>query len=350
MIRVELNCHHGARPLTVCATLLTCTLFGFAQGESSAWQDPSPHFVQFITVENGVRLEVLDWGGSGRNIVLLSGSGNTAHVFDDFAQRLSGSGHVYGVTRRGFGASSHPEAGYTDQRLADDILQVVDSMRIATPVLIGHSMAGSEMTTLGSQHSDRLAGLIYLDAGDDPGNFSGQNPAYMALFDKLLPVMRPAPPTEADRRSFQAMRDRQMRTMRFAFPEAEFRNQFESNPDGSVGPNRTPNSVRKAINEGSKKRDYSKIRVPILYLPASPPVARGWSQYYHFEPQNAEQRTALQRIYDADRVYLNRYEENMRTAIGGVRIVELRGADHYVFCTNEREVLREVCKFVAELH
>ena len=101
--------------------------------------------------------------------------------------------------------------------------------------------------------------------------------------------------------------------------------------------------------EGSKKRDYSNIRVPILYLPAAPPVARGWSQYYHFEPENTEQQTVLW-IYDADRVYLNRYEKYMLTARGSVRIVELRGADHYVFFTNEREALRELRKFIADLH
>jgi len=344
-----MNYRRLAGPLIVAATFFTCALFGFAQGGSSPWHDPSPHTVQFVTVEDGVQLEVLDWGGSGRNIVLLAGSGNTAHVFDEFAPKLTGNNHVYGITRRGFGASSHPESGYTDQRLADDVLRVLDSLNIRSPILVGHSMAGSELTTLGSQHSDRLAGLVYLDAGDDPGDFSGKNPAYLALFEKLRSSMRPAPPTDADRKSFQAMRDRQMRIMRFAFPEAELRNQFDSNPDGSVGPNRTPNSVRKAIGEGSKKRDYSNIRVPILYLPAAPPAARGWSQYYRFEPQNAEQRKALQRIYDADRVYLNRYERNMRTAKGGVRIVELRGADHYVYFTNEREVLRELRKFEADL-
>jgi pimeloyl-ACP methyl ester carboxylesterase len=308
--------------------------------------------VQFVAVDNGVRLEVLDWGGSsGRNIVLLAGSGNTAHVFDDFALKLTARSHVYGITRRGFGASSHPETGYDDQRLADDVLRVLDAINISRPVLVGHSMAGSEMTTLGSQHSDRLAGLVYLDAGDDPGDFSGKNPAYLALFDKLATSMRPAPPTEADRKSFQAMLDRQMRIMRFAFPEAELRNQFDCNSDGSVGPSRTPSSVRKAIGEGSKKRDYSNIRVPILYFPAAPPSrVNGWSQYYHFEPQNTEQRTALQRIYAADRVYLNRYEKNMKTAEGGVRIVELRGADHYVFFTKENLVLRELNKFLADLH
>ena len=136
-------------------------------------------------------------------------------------------------------------------------------------------MAGSEMTTLGSQHSDRLAGLVYLDAGDDPGDFPGKNPAYMALFDKLLPVMRPIL-TETDRKSFQAMRDRQIRAMRFAFPEAELRNQFETNPDGSVGANRTANSVRKAIDEGSKKRDYSSCSRCDPPVPSGARSAVGW--------------------------------------------------------------------------
>jgi len=336
----------------VSAALVAISLSGFAQGPCSAWHDSSPHTVQFVTVENGVWLEVLDWGGSPtRNIVLLAGSGNTAHVFDDFALKLTARSHVYGITRRGFGASSHPESGYDDQRLADDVLRVLDALNIRRPVLVGHSMAGSELTTLGSQHSDRLAGLVYLDAGDDPGDFSGNNPAYGALFDKLSTTLRPAPLTEADKGSFQAMRDRQMRIMRFAFPEAEFRNLFDCNSDGSVGPNRTPTSVRKAIAEGSKKRDYSNIRVPILYFPAAPPGrADGRSQYYHFEPQNAEQRTALGRIYAADRLYLDRYETNMKNAKGGVRIVELPGADHYVFFTNEYEVLRGLREFFAGLH
>src|ERR1039458_1970022 len=40
--------------------------------EPSSWHDPSRHKVQFVTVEDGVRLEVLDWGGTGRPVVLLA--------------------------------------------------------------------------------------------------------------------------------------------------------------------------------------------------------------------------------------------------------------------------------------
>ena len=179
--------------------------------KSATWHDPSNHIVQFVTVEEGVQLEVLDWGGSGRPIVLLTGSGDTAHVFDGFAEKLTSNNHIFGITRRGFGSSSHPDSGYTNQRLADDVLQILDSLKIAAPVLVGHSMAGSELTTLGSQHPDRLAGLVYLDAGRDPTRKSSE------LIKKLPAAMQnPPTPSEADRKSFQAYRDWQMRSLGFA--------------------------------------------------------------------------------------------------------------------------------------
>jgi len=84
------------------------------------WRDESPHSVQFINVDHLVKLEVLDWGGSGRPLVLLSGLGNTAHIFDQFAPKLTATYHVYGITRRGFGESSHPRSGYMADRLGDD--------------------------------------------------------------------------------------------------------------------------------------------------------------------------------------------------------------------------------------
>jgi len=38
-------------------------------------------------VDEDVKLEVLDWGSSGRCLVFLAGLGNTAHDFDDFAPK-----------------------------------------------------------------------------------------------------------------------------------------------------------------------------------------------------------------------------------------------------------------------
>jgi hypothetical protein len=100
---------------------LALSTAGGAQ-ESSSWHDPSRHKVQFVTVEDGVRLEVLDWGGKGRPFVLLAGLGMTAHVVDGFAEKLTDSYHVYGITRRGYGASSRPESGYTLVRTTRPVL------------------------------------------------------------------------------------------------------------------------------------------------------------------------------------------------------------------------------------
>ena len=131
----------------------------------TAWKDPSPHTVQFVTVDKTIRLEVLDWGGSGPAIVLLTGLGNTAHVFDKFAPKLTVGRHVYGITRRGFGVSSAPASGYSADRLGDDVLEVIDFLKIERPVLVGHSIGGEELSSVGSRRPDRVAGLIYLDAG-----------------------------------------------------------------------------------------------------------------------------------------------------------------------------------------
>jgi pimeloyl-ACP methyl ester carboxylesterase len=109
-------------------------------------QDLSPHAVRFIDVEDGVRLETLDWRGTGRPLVLLAGSGLSGHVFDEFAPKLKAFARV-SHHPSDYGASSQPMGGYDDRRLAEDVVRVLDALRIAAPVLVGHSMAGGELTT-----------------------------------------------------------------------------------------------------------------------------------------------------------------------------------------------------------
>ena len=132
---------------------------------SAAWRDASAHQVHFVSLQGNVRLEVLDWGGSGRSLVLLTGAGNNAHVFDSFAPKLTDRYHVYAITRRGFAPSSMPRTGYLADSLADDVLAVLDSLRLLHPILVGHSIAGQELSSIGSRRPERVAGLVYLEAG-----------------------------------------------------------------------------------------------------------------------------------------------------------------------------------------
>jgi pimeloyl-ACP methyl ester carboxylesterase len=85
--------------------------------------------VRFVTVDSTVKLEVLDWGGSGRS-VLWVGCYLTAHVYDNIAPKLTDQFHVYAITRRGVGASDHPSSGCSPQRRADDVLEVIDALKL----------------------------------------------------------------------------------------------------------------------------------------------------------------------------------------------------------------------------
>ena len=85
------------------------------------WVDATKHKAGFITVQRNVRLHYLDFGGTGPALVLLPGIGNTAHAYDAFASGLTDRFHVYALTRRGFGESSHPSTGYDMGRLVEDI-------------------------------------------------------------------------------------------------------------------------------------------------------------------------------------------------------------------------------------
>jgi len=121
--------------------------------------DPSPHKVRFIPVAKNINLEVLDWGGNGPPLVFLSGWGNTGHVFDSFAQRFTAHHHVYGITRRGFGLSSTPPStleNFDPDRLADDVVAVIDVLKLDNPILVGHSVAGQEMSSIGVRYPARF--------------------------------------------------------------------------------------------------------------------------------------------------------------------------------------------------
>lgn len=68
------------------------------------------------------------------------------------------------------------------QRLADDDLRVFDALKLLAPVVVGHSVAGNELSQLGIHHYERVGGLVYLDALNDG---SDDYTDYDALCSKL---------------------------------------------------------------------------------------------------------------------------------------------------------------------
>jgi pimeloyl-ACP methyl ester carboxylesterase len=279
------------------------------------WRDPSPHQVRFVSVESSVRLEVLDWGGNGRSILFV-GCYLSAHVYDNIGPKLTDQFHVFAVTRRGVGASDHPPTGYDPQRRAEDILAVIDALRIEKPILIGNSCGGDILHALGAQHPGRLAGLVYLDAAEDPTLKISDYPRIPNVDVAHWPKKAPKSPP-------------------VTFPEAESR-QRPLDP-----------SLRQAIVEDNKVRpDYSRIRVPVLAIYRTTTLERTLEDYEH---QNEQQLAALIQGYAGRRAMLEKWERDLRTGVPNARIVELPDANLYMFLSNEVDVIRELRAFVAAL-
>jgi pimeloyl-ACP methyl ester carboxylesterase len=252
-------------------------------------EDRTPHSAQFVTVDNNVKLEVLDWGGLGRPLVLLAGLGGTAHGFDQFALKLIPSYHVYGITRRGFGASSSPapeKANYAPDRLGDDVLAVVDALQLKNAVLVGQSIAGQELSSVGSRHPEKVGGLIYLDAG-----------YVYAYWDRS----------------------------KGKFPSAHSA--------------KYPASPLEAILAGRKA--YSDIPVRTLAFFAAPHALR---PDFKKDDPDARARAEAEDLADTG-AQAAAFAKGVRSAL----VVRLPHADHNVIQSNERDVLREMNLFLGSL-
>jgi pimeloyl-ACP methyl ester carboxylesterase len=322
--------------------LLTCAAFVSHAEQPRAWRDPSTHHTKFITVNDGVHLEVLDWGGSGRPIVFLAGGGNTAHVFDAFAPKLTADHHVYGITRRGFGRSGFLADANPIDRLRDDVLAVVSALKLTKPVLIGHSIAGAELSAVATTRPDLVGGLVYLEAGY-PYAFNIVGGPPMAEFQASGP--RAPNPTNADLASFGSLQNWDAEVYGFRIPEAEFRQTWEADSSGRPRKRRDFPGSQSFMAIMTSPRKHGQIPVPSLVIFASPHIPEAWIA-----------KSTNPRVQDAARTYYAKIEaatESQAKAVQAsepaARVVRLPGA-HYIFLSNQPDTLREVRSFLNQLH
>jgi pimeloyl-ACP methyl ester carboxylesterase len=304
--------------------------------------------------------------------------GNTAHVFDDFAPKLTRDYHVYGITRRGFGASSAPvpdAANYSADRLGDDVLAVLDALKLERPVLVGHSIAGEELSSVGSRHPERVAGLVYLDAAYPYAYYDRSRGDFIIDWDELktkvdrillgagvdhptqeqlvqellqsnLPTFTkdlqrmqqnearaPQPlkfpvPTAADQQSVAARLAWQKKVYGYAMPEAEL-HQGKDNPE-----------IDDLVMAGEKK--YTNLRVPILAIFAIP---HDQGPYVNANSSPA----ALAAAEANDRAILGALATSFEAGVPSAHVVRLAHASHEIFLSNEADVLREMRTFLTEL-
>jgi len=330
--------HFSQRTSSVLLVSLAIPLYS---QQPTAWKDPSPHITQFVTVDKNVRLEVLDWGGSGRPLVLLAGGGDTAHVFDDFAPKLTATFHVYGITRRGFGESGFSPEGYGADRLGDDVLAVLDSLKLIRPVLVGHSLGGEELSSVATRYPNRVAGLVCLEAGYTYAFDNGKGPTMKEFQDASKPAPQAPAPSGSALASFSALQQACMQGLGFTYPEGELRQQFTTTSDGRVGKERDfPGQA--VMLQGMKK--YADIPVPALVIFAIPRAQAKWMD----ESTDPKVHQAAKAFSAAELALQTRQAKAFEDGVPTAHVVRLRGADHYVYLSNEADVLREMRSFLSD--
>lgn len=103
-----------------------------------------PHDIvdHFVAVDDGGHIHAVE-RGEGPPIVLVHGVTLGVATWAPQLRALADAGHrVIAIGQRGHGRSTAGEGGYSLERLADDLAQVLDALDVRHGVLVGHSMGG----------------------------------------------------------------------------------------------------------------------------------------------------------------------------------------------------------------
>ena len=117
------------------------------------------------TGADGVQLAVREFGGTGRDLLLLHGLASTSHIFDLVAPRLTRGFRVVAYDQRGHGESSKPSSKYGFAHMTSDALAVIRGLGLRRPIVLGHSWGANVVLELGVREPEVVPGLILLDGG-----------------------------------------------------------------------------------------------------------------------------------------------------------------------------------------
>ena len=303
---------------------------------SVAKPDTTKHVITFVTVAPDVKLELLDFGGTGRPMIFLSALGPDAHDWDRFAPQFTDRFHVYALSRRGSGASDVPSPvneNYDSDRLGDDLLAVMDQLKLEKPVLVGWSFGGAELSSVGSRFPQRVTALVYLDAAYPYAFYNEAAREPLTERAELRRLLTEAShsnpmPLELERRLLAST---QVVEKQLGDEVAK----RDKKPSSRDDPFPMPPQI---ISMMTNARKYTKIDVPILAIFAVP-----------VDLSSIKDQAEREKVAKADTAFRMRQMEAVRAGLPQAKVIAIAGAGHDIFATNEAEVLRDMREFLEPL-
>jgi pimeloyl-ACP methyl ester carboxylesterase len=126
---------------------------------------PADLLHRFVPTDDGGRIHVVE-RGEGPPLVLVHGVTLGVATWAPQLRALAEGHRVIAIGQRGHGQSVAGDDGYSFERLAEDLREVLVDMDVTGCVLVGHSMGGMVAQTFAHRDPDgfaeRVAGLVLL--------------------------------------------------------------------------------------------------------------------------------------------------------------------------------------------
>ena len=107
--------------------------------------------------------------GTGFPVIFLHGFPFDHTIWEPLAPLITNKARLIFPDLRGLGRSPVPDGVYSMRLLAEDVLNLMDTLKIETAILVGHSMGGYASLAFAQAYPQRLAGLglVCTQAGAD---------------------------------------------------------------------------------------------------------------------------------------------------------------------------------------
>jgi pimeloyl-ACP methyl ester carboxylesterase len=221
---------------------------------------------------------------------------------------------------------------YTHGVLAEDLRQLLDSLKIQKAVLVGWSLGGNELAEFTAAHPERVAGLVFLECYDL------SRPETRGLLTHYPLASSPAPSELRNQTTFRAWWKSvsSPNDPLTAAMEAEIADLTVSASDGRVRVI-TNDSITSAFYHDAMTYTppYAQLRVPVLAI---------WGHWYRDGLISRSAPDSLKRRVDA---YLRDYGRpfqdstiaHFRSAVPRARIIVLDSASHAIFPSQQRDTI-----------
>jgi aminoacrylate hydrolase len=121
--------------------------------------------------------------GEGEPVILIPGLGGDGRFWAGVAKALP-EFRLITVDHRGAGRSDRPDGGYSIERIASDVLSVLDAEEIDAAHLVGHSTGGTVVQTIALDAPERAKSLVI------SGSWARPDARFRALFLSRLELMQ----------------------------------------------------------------------------------------------------------------------------------------------------------------